>query len=223
LASETISASVPDWPVCLALLAREILAVDTDDGVVFESDRLTTELIREEDVYAGVRITVPARIDRAQHPLRIDINVGDPVTPAAAEIGCHVTRLRAARRCFVADADIPPRRDRRSSRTSSVGSTSSWRLRARKFADWRLTRDTVTAVSEVSIRELRNHGGEVIDRVAAGERVTVTRDGRAVAELRPLGRTALPAQVLRRRWSRLPPMDPDAFRRDLDRVLDPTL
>jgi prevent-host-death family protein len=79
------------------------------------------------------------------------------------------------------------------------------------------------AVSEVSIRELRNHGGEVIDRVAAGERVTVTRDGRAVAELRPLGRRALPAQVLRRRWSRLPAMDPDAFRRDLDRVLDPTL
>jgi prevent-host-death family protein len=78
-------------------------------------------------------------------------------------------------------------------------------------------------VSEVSIRELRNHGGEVIDRVAAGERVTVTRDGRAVAELRPLGRTALPARVLRRRWSRLPAMDPDAFRRDLDQVLDPSL
>jgi PHD/YefM family antitoxin component YafN of YafNO toxin-antitoxin module len=34
----------------------------------------------------------------------------------------------------------------------------------------------------VTIRELRNHGGEVVDRVEVGGRVTVTRDGRAVAE-----------------------------------------
>ena len=78
-------------------------------------------------------------------------------------------------------------------------------------------------MSEVSIRELRNHGGEVIDRVAAGERVTVTRDGRAVAELRPLGRPALPTRVLKRRWSRLPALNPEAFRRDLDHVLDSSL
>jgi prevent-host-death family protein len=75
-------------------------------------------------------------------------------------------------------------------------------------------------MSEVSIRELRNHGGEVIDRVAAGERMTVTRDGRAVAELRPLSRAALAADVLKRRWARLPPVDADSFRRDVDRVLD---
>ncbi|MBA3287839.1 MAG: type II toxin-antitoxin system prevent-host-death family antitoxin, partial [Acidimicrobiia bacterium] len=31
---------------------------------------------------------------------------------------------------------------------------------------------------EVTVRELRNHGGEVLDRVIAGERLTVTRDGR---------------------------------------------
>jgi prevent-host-death family protein len=75
-------------------------------------------------------------------------------------------------------------------------------------------------VNEVSIRELRNHGGDVINRVVAGERVTVTRDGRAVAELRPLGRPTLPARELKRRWSRLPALDPEAFRRDLDRVID---
>jgi len=40
-------------------------------------------------------------------------------------------------------------------------------------------------VSEVSIRELRNRGGEVIERVVQGERLTVTRDGHGVAELRP--------------------------------------
>ena len=78
-------------------------------------------------------------------------------------------------------------------------------------------------VSEVSIRELRNHGGEVIDRVEAGERLTVTRDGRRVAELRPLGRRALPASVLIERWSRLPEVDPQGLRRDLDAVVDSRL
>jgi len=78
-------------------------------------------------------------------------------------------------------------------------------------------------VSEVSIRDLRNHGGEVIDRVAAGERVTVTRDGRAIAELRPLTRAAVPVRVLKRRWARLPALDPGALRHDLDEVLDGSL
>ena len=78
-------------------------------------------------------------------------------------------------------------------------------------------------MSEVSIRELRNRGGDVINRVVAGERITVTRDGRAVAELRPLGRPAVPARVLKRRWSRLPALDPEALRHDLDRVVDGSL
>jgi prevent-host-death family protein len=78
-------------------------------------------------------------------------------------------------------------------------------------------------MSEVSIRELRNHGGDVIDRVIGGERLTITRDGRRVAELRPLRPPGLPARVLIERWSRLPPVRPDEFRHDLDRILDPTL
>jgi len=43
-------------------------------------------------------------------------------------------------------------------------------------------------MAEVSIRDLRNHGGDLIDRVAAGERITVARSGKPVAELRPLRR-----------------------------------
>jgi prevent-host-death family protein len=74
----------------------------------------------------------------------------------------------------------------------------------------------------VTIRELRNHGGEVIDRVAAGERLTVTRDGRPVAELRPYRSAPLTAAVLLRRWRRLPPLDAALLRADLDAVVDPT-
>ena len=78
-------------------------------------------------------------------------------------------------------------------------------------------------MSEVSIRDLRNRGGEVIDRVEQGERLTVTRDGRQVAELRPLERRPLKAEVLIERWAPLPRFDPDALRRDLDQAIDSRL
>ena len=78
-------------------------------------------------------------------------------------------------------------------------------------------------MSEVSIRDLRNHGGEVIERVERGERLTVTRDGRQVAELRPLGPLPVKAAVLIERWSRLPRLDPAGLRQDLDQVLDSSL
>jgi prevent-host-death family protein len=76
---------------------------------------------------------------------------------------------------------------------------------------------------EISIRELRNHGGDVVDRVAAGERLTVTRSGKPVAELRPVGRPGVTAEVLLERWRRLPRLDPDRLREDVDEVLDPSL
>jgi prevent-host-death family protein len=76
---------------------------------------------------------------------------------------------------------------------------------------------------EVSIRELRNHGGDVVDRVAAGEHLTVTRSGKPVAELRPIGRPAVKAEVLLERWRLLPHLDPDRLREDLDELLDPSL
>jgi prevent-host-death family protein len=78
-------------------------------------------------------------------------------------------------------------------------------------------------MSEVTIRQLRNHGGDVVDRVAAGEHVTITRGGRAVARLEPLARPALSAEALLERWARVPQVDPARFRADIDAVLDPTL
>ena len=78
-------------------------------------------------------------------------------------------------------------------------------------------------MAEVTIRELRNHGGEVIERVLAGEQLTVTRDGKPVAELCPLRRSPLNASALLDHWSRLPAIDPDALRADVDALLDTSL
>lgn len=78
-------------------------------------------------------------------------------------------------------------------------------------------------MTEVSIRDLRNKGGEVVDRAAAGEPITITRAGKRVAELRAIGRPTLAASVLLERWRHLPPVDAVALRQDIDAVVDPEL
>jgi prevent-host-death family protein len=75
-------------------------------------------------------------------------------------------------------------------------------------------------MAEVTVRELRNQGAEVLDRVAAGEHLTVTRDGRPIAELRPFPRPRLRAEELLHRWSLLPYVDPQVLRDDIDRVVE---
>jgi antitoxin (DNA-binding transcriptional repressor) of toxin-antitoxin stability system len=44
----------------------------------------------------------------------------------------------------------------------------------------------VTDMSTISSQELHDRTAEVLDRVAAGETVTVMREGNAVAEFRPV-------------------------------------
>jgi prevent-host-death family protein len=78
-------------------------------------------------------------------------------------------------------------------------------------------------VKAVSIRDLRNHGGEVVDRASRGEQVTITRAGQAVAELRPLASPPLSAETLLARWRRLPDLNPASLRADIDETLDARL
>lgn len=78
-------------------------------------------------------------------------------------------------------------------------------------------------MAEVSIRDLRNKGGEVVDRASRGELITITKAGRRVAELRALRQPGLAAGALLERWRHLPSVDPVAMRRDVDRLVDPDL
>lgn len=82
----------------------------------------------------------------------------------------------------------------------------------------RITRDTLDYMANVTIRELRNQGGQVVDRAARGERITITRSGRPVAELLPL-RPPLTVDALLERARRLPAVDPVALREDIDELL----
>jgi prevent-host-death family protein len=76
------------------------------------------------------------------------------------------------------------------------------------------------AETRATVRDLRNHGGDVLDRVAAGERVVVTRDGRPVAQLIAIGAARLGRAALLERWRHLPRVDGRGLQRDLDDLLD---
>ena len=79
------------------------------------------------------------------------------------------------------------------------------------------------SVDTVTISELRKHSRAVLGRVEAGESLLVSRNGRPVAELRPPPRKPLDRETLLALWKDVPPMDPEAFRRDLDSIIDPSL
>lgn len=74
-------------------------------------------------------------------------------------------------------------------------------------------------MSSVTIRDLRNHGGEVVDRASRGEKIMITRAGTPVAELRAV-RPGLSAEVLLDRRRRLPEVDPGRLREEIDQLLD---
>ena len=78
-------------------------------------------------------------------------------------------------------------------------------------------------MSRVTVRDLRNNGAEVLDRVVRGETLVVTRDGTPVADLRPLRRRSLPTAELIARRRALPAVDPRGLRDDIDQLIDPSL
>ncbi len=60
---------------------REICQIESPDGLEFPLETLHGSLIREEEVYQGVRITLTAMLAKARIPLQIDVGFGDAITP----------------------------------------------------------------------------------------------------------------------------------------------
>jgi hypothetical protein len=71
-------------------LVAEVAAVTLpnglDDGLAFDLDDVRAETIREGDQYSGVRVRLVTRLATAQETFHVDVNVGDPIWPAPAEI-----------------------------------------------------------------------------------------------------------------------------------------
>lgn len=62
---------------------KEILAVDVNDGIVFEYQSI--EPIRDEDAYNNFRVHLRAKYGKIDSPMKIDVTTGDVITPAAIQ------------------------------------------------------------------------------------------------------------------------------------------
>lgn len=102
-----------DEATVLARVVEIAQLQDAEDGVEFRTETTTARTIRDEALYAGVRVAMDARIATATVKFRIDVNFGDPITPAHNGSPC--------RRC-----DQTPRR----SASSATRSRPSWRRRS---------------------------------------------------------------------------------------------
>lgn len=71
-----------DTETVAARVAEIASLSDPDDGVEFLTGTVTTTAIRDDALYSGVRVTMTALLATAQIKLRLDINFGDPITPA---------------------------------------------------------------------------------------------------------------------------------------------
>lgn len=78
-------------------------------------------------------------------------------------------------------------------------------------------------MGNVSIRDLRSRGGDIVERAASGERITITSSGIPVARLTALPPGPVDPERLLERWKRLPPVDAAALRADIDAVLEARL
>ncbi|MHB8275608.1 MAG: nucleotidyl transferase AbiEii/AbiGii toxin family protein, partial [Dermatophilaceae bacterium] len=73
-----------------ATVVSRVLAVAAqavpDDGVEFRAQTATSRVIRNQDLYSGVRVAMDCALASAIVKLRLDVNFGDPVTPAPQTI-----------------------------------------------------------------------------------------------------------------------------------------
>ena len=79
-----------------------ICAIDADDGVRYETGSMRIAPIREDNVYGGLRLSIPAFISSARLPVQVDIGFGDAITPAPETVtyptlleGMEAAQLRA--------------------------------------------------------------------------------------------------------------------------------
>jgi hypothetical protein len=67
-------------------IASSAMGDGLDDGLTFDLDDVRAATLREDDEYSGVRVRLVARLATAREPFHVDVNVGDPIWPAPAEI-----------------------------------------------------------------------------------------------------------------------------------------
>ena len=62
-----------------------ICTVQADDGMIFDSDSIAIEDIREDARYGGLRVRLVGRLGNARSTIQLDVGYGDAVTPGPQE------------------------------------------------------------------------------------------------------------------------------------------
>ena len=78
-------------PPAVLAAVNQIASIDIDDGVTFDLTTAKATLIRDEDIYPGVRVTISTHLWTARTQFHIDVNVGDHIHPSPRAI--EVPRL----------------------------------------------------------------------------------------------------------------------------------
>ncbi|TCO44163.1 nucleotidyltransferase AbiEii toxin of type IV toxin-antitoxin system [Kribbella antiqua] len=80
--ADALAQNMPGDERTVAARVAEIASLpDPDGGVEYLLGTVTTSVIRDDALYAGIRVGMTARIATAAVKLRLDVNFGDPVTP----------------------------------------------------------------------------------------------------------------------------------------------
>jgi predicted nucleotidyltransferase component of viral defense system len=74
----------PSDTVSLNSVFREICGIAcNEDGLIFVSESVKAEQIRESNDYGGIRLYIGARLQKAEITLQVDCGFGDRITPGA--------------------------------------------------------------------------------------------------------------------------------------------
>jgi predicted nucleotidyltransferase component of viral defense system len=77
----------PTDPELMAGIITSCVTLDVeDDGLFFDAASIRAQVIRDHELYSGVRVTLKAYLKKAQIPLQLDVGTGDAVVPEAVEV-----------------------------------------------------------------------------------------------------------------------------------------
>jgi len=79
---DALARSIANDQQTIVEFVSEIAALRLDDGVHYRTATATARPIRDQAIYSGVRIAMDSTIATATVKFRLDINFGDPITPA---------------------------------------------------------------------------------------------------------------------------------------------
>ncbi|MCR9248759.1 MAG: nucleotidyl transferase AbiEii/AbiGii toxin family protein [bacterium] len=80
------AAGLANDPETVRAAIVEVLEIEVEDGLVFDLNAVQAHAIREDEIYGGVRVTIPCRLETARLDFHADVNIGDPIEPAPSVI-----------------------------------------------------------------------------------------------------------------------------------------